>query len=466
MDTTELRKLRKKLRQIEVLEHLPRELNASEMAKVSQKLELRCLVEQILSHSIGVNPVVEHAQQNEDHRQPDSPPQHVTSKQTQKSPESFPLQNSKYLVHRLKGHDDLVTCVIVHGPCIISGSWDTTVRVWDIRSCSEQKTLCGHTGAVNCLAFLPLKEDTLDPDIWPPNEEFVSSGSSDCSIRVWSMTTGRPVFSIYTFSEVSSLVYSPKTPFLISGSDGGKIDVWDLQTKQNVHSERAHGDRVTSLQFHSGLLFSGSSDGSLKVWKLSSSGTLSLVHSCDELMSSLHGLHSICITGEKAYIASQGVCVKAVTWKQDRLIRLSNHTSGTGFVDAVAVTSDDLLVASGFNVDQGQGYLNVRNAKTGNYLGTLSHRDAPRLLCLAVSRGSAGLCCWVTGGRELLLWEEQPKKRLLDGDTIQFQFCSGFLNSAPDSESDDEEEFDLWEADVKSAPFQSESQGWQWCVLV
>uniref|UniRef100_A0A8C5MZG6 Uncharacterized protein n=1 Tax=Leptobrachium leishanense TaxID=445787 RepID=A0A8C5MZG6_9ANUR len=484
MDTAELCKLRKKLRQIENLEHLQRELNASEITKVLQKLDLRRQVEQLLALGAEVKPLVRHAPPEEEQKptactsqstrrtetlklKPQSPPTNGAPKKTLKIPETSPLQSSAFLVHHLEGHSDLVTCVLIHGTSLISGSWDTSVRVWDIPSCSEQRTLCGHTGAVTSLTLLSLGGETLDPDIWPPDEEFVASGSSDCSIIVWSLTTGRPLFSVYTYSDVTSLVNVPKTQLVISGSDGGKIEIWDLRTKQNVHSQLAYEDRVTALQLRSGLLFSGSSCGSLKVWKFSPPGSLSLIHSSDDLTPSLQGLRSICVIGETAYVANQGVCLKAVTWQQDFLARLSNHTSGTGFVDAVAVTSDDLLVASGFNVDQGHGYLNVRSAKTGDYLGTLSHPDAPRILCLAVSRSGSGLCCWVTGGRELLLWQEQPKKKMMmaqDVNLVRLQFCSDFLNAAPDT--DDDDEADLWEENPAPAPYQRETPGWQWCVLV
>ncbi|XP_053306188.1 F-box/WD repeat-containing protein 7-like [Spea bombifrons] len=473
MDAAHLRKLRKKLRQIENLEHLPRALTQSEVAKVSQKLELRSLLERLLSSNVAANPQNAAVKPKDDGKikhpesqNPEPPPLKAAAKSSQKAPDPFPLQSSAFLVHCLEGHSDLVTCVLIHGSSVISGSWDTTVRVWDVHTRSEQKTLCGHSGAVTCLASLSVGAESLGLSDCSPNEEFVASGSSDCRIIVWGLAIGRPAFSVYTYSEVSSLVHIPDSKRLVSGSDGGKVDVWDLETKENVQSKRVHEDRVTALQIHAGLLFSGSSDGCLKVWRVSSPGSLILLHSCDPLTDSLCGLRSLCVTEDQVYVACQGVCVKAVCWKQDRLTRLTNHTSGAGFVDTAAVTSDGLLVASGFNVDRGHGFLNVRSTQTGRYLGTLSHPDAPRILCLTVSHGPEGLALWVTGGKELLLWQEQPKKRVLDGDAVRFQFCSGFLSSPPETESEDEEDSDLWETDVEPVNVQSDAQRWQWCVLV
>lgn len=498
MAALELRKLRKKLRQIETLEHLPRELVPSEITKVAQKHELRRLIEELLSQSVETRPKEENVETSGDCRaasfsqpdpdiQPSPQPAAVSKRKKQTTtlqvqtalPEQtpvcagrrtdpYPLQNSQFLVHSLEGHSDLVTCVLIQDTYIISGSWDTSIRVWDEPSRLEVKTLCGHTGGITCLVMVYLDGTKLHSDLLPLGEHLVCSGSSDSSIKLWSLTAGQPLLSIYTFSAVSAITHIPDTKLLISGSDGGKIDVWDLEKQENLRSERAHDEKVSALQFHSGLLYSGSWDGSLKVWKIASStGALSLQHSCDPLALSLRGLYSLCATTDQLYLATQGSCIKAVNWKQDRLTRLSNHSSSSGFVDALAVTPDNLLITTGFNIDQGHGYLNIRNVKSGEYLCTLSCSDVSRLLCLAVSCTSDGLCRWATGGRELLLWEELPRGVALDRSAVQVQFCPGFLLPAPDSESEDDEE-DLWEADREAEPsdVQLEPRGWQWCVLI
>ncbi|KAM4033534.1 uncharacterized protein ACNLHF_020435 isoform 2-T2 [Anomaloglossus baeobatrachus] len=503
MAALELRKLRKKLRQIETLEHLPRELTPSEITKVARKHDLRRLVEELLSQMI-----VEEKDEEENVEtseecssckdtsfsdpdpdvQPSPQPaaaskrrKHKTASQVQTAPpeetpapagphtDHYPLQNSQFLIHSLEGHSDLVTSVLIHDTYVISGSWDTSVRVWDMRSRSEVRTLCGHTGAVTCLVLVYVDETKIHSDLLPPGEHFVCSGSSDSSIKVWSLRTGQPLLSIYTFSAVSAITHIPDTKLLISGSDGGKIDVWDLETQENLRSERAHDERVSALQFHSGLLYSGSSDGFLKVWRVvPSSGALSLQHSCDSLALSLKGLYSLCATTDQIYVATQGSSIKAVNWRKDHLTRLSNHNSSSGFVDALTVTPDNLLITSGFNIDQGHGYLNMRNVESGRYLCTVSCPDVSRLLCLAVSCTSNGLCRWVTGGRELLLWEELPRGGALSGSAARVHFCPDFLQPPPDSDSEDDEEEDLWAVDTANEPsdVKAEPPGWHRCVVL
>ncbi|XP_073409051.1 uncharacterized protein [Dendrobates tinctorius] len=503
MAALELRKLRKKLRQIETLEHLPRELTPSESTKVARKHELRRLLEELLSQIIEEEkPKEEDVETSEEcsscrdtsfslDPDPDILPtpepaaafqrkKHKTVSQVQTAPtdetpapsrptDPYPLQNSEFSVHSLEGHSDLVMSVLIHDTYVISGSWDTSVRVWDIQSRSEVRTLCGHTGAITCLVMVYLDDTKLHSDLLPPGEHFVCSGSSDSSIKVWRLGTGQPLLSIYTFSAVSAITHIPHTKLLISGSDGGKIDVWDLETQGSLGSERAHDEKVSALQFHSGLLYSGSSDGFLKVWRVvPSSGALSLQHSCDPLALYLKGLYSLCATTDQLYLATQGLCIKAVNWKQDRLTRLSNHNSSSGFVDALTVTHDNLLITTGFNIDQGHGYLNIRAVDSGRYLCTVSCPDVSRLLCLAVSCSSSGLCRWVTGGRHLLLWEELPRGRAVSGSIARVQFCPDFLQPPPDSDSEDDEEEDLWAADTENEPsdVRAEPPGWYRCVLL
>jgi len=56
---------------------------------------------------------------------------------------------------------------------LASGSFDHTIKIWDVKSGKCIKTLEGHTDYVNSLAVLP--DDTL------------ASGSDDCNIKIWNI---------------------------------------------------------------------------------------------------------------------------------------------------------------------------------------------------------------------------------------------------------------------------------------
>jgi len=80
--------------------------------------------------------------------------------------------NTGTCVHTLKGHTGDVYCVsVLPDGRVVSGSWDNTLRLWDMNTGTCVRTLKGHTGAVCCVSVLP--------------DGRVVSGSWDKTLRVW-----------------------------------------------------------------------------------------------------------------------------------------------------------------------------------------------------------------------------------------------------------------------------------------
>jgi hypothetical protein len=79
-------------------------------------------------------------------------------------------------LHRFEGHTDIVRCLAVSRDSrwATSGSTDRTIRVWDLETGEQLCRLEGHTGAVLSLAL-------------SPDGELAVSGSSDCTLRLWNI---------------------------------------------------------------------------------------------------------------------------------------------------------------------------------------------------------------------------------------------------------------------------------------
>ena len=81
----------------------------------------------------------------------------------------------------------------------------------------------GHSGAVTGVRFLI--PDTAARLVSGDTEEeaVVVSAGSDCSVRVWGVTSGACLRSIYTYNTVTRLGIIPHLCASVTTTDGGKL---------------------------------------------------------------------------------------------------------------------------------------------------------------------------------------------------------------------------------------------------
>jgi len=116
----------------------------------------------------------------------------------------------------LSGHDDTVRCVAARGRIAVSGSYDRTVRVWDIITGEVKYILKGHEQKVWCIVYDPLKF-------------IAASGSMDASIRIWSTLTGSCLHTIKIHTSLVGLLRLEHN-LLVSGSADSRICIFDSST--------------------------------------------------------------------------------------------------------------------------------------------------------------------------------------------------------------------------------------------
>ncbi|PPQ72486.1 hypothetical protein CVT24_003249 [Panaeolus cyanescens] len=141
-------------------------------------------------------------------------------------------------VRTFKGHTDGVMCLqfsetLSHPsfPVLITGSYDRTVRVWNLETGAELHCLKGHTRAVRALQFDEVK---------------LITGSMDCTIKVWDWRRGQCIRTLNGHTEgVVCLNFDDNV--LASGSVDSTIKVWNLRTG-GAFTLRGHGDWVNAVQ--------------------------------------------------------------------------------------------------------------------------------------------------------------------------------------------------------------------------
>ncbi|GAM27875.1 hypothetical protein SAMD00019534_110510, partial [Acytostelium subglobosum LB1] len=159
---------------------------------------------------------------------------------------------------QMGGHQAGITCIQFKGNRLISGSSDATLRIWDLSTGDCLHVLRGHTEGVSCLTII--------------DDNTVASGSLDNTINLWSIETGKLLHSFSTHvTGITCLYY--KNNLLISGTMGGVLNVIDLPSRIVVQTLHGHSDRVTSIQWWDNPngeshIVSSSWDYTLRVWNI------------------------------------------------------------------------------------------------------------------------------------------------------------------------------------------------------
>lgn len=152
-----------------------------------------------------------------------------------------------------KGHTNGVMCLQFDDNVLITGSYDSTAKVWDVRTGEELRTLTGHTSGIRCLQF----DDTK-----------LMTGSLDSTLKLWNWRTGQCLRTFQAHSAgILTLHFSGK--YVASGSMDKTIRVWDSVSKQTFLL-RGHQDWVNSVKVDeaSRTLFSASDDLTVRLWDL------------------------------------------------------------------------------------------------------------------------------------------------------------------------------------------------------
>jgi len=161
------------------------------------------------------------------------------------------------------GHQDAVNSISFSpdGKTIASGSWDKTIKLWNIES-GESQTLSGHTDKVWRVRYSP------------SNGNMIASASTDKTVRLWNAKSGEFLGELLGNTDIIiDLSFSPDSKKIATASLDGTIKIWDTTTKKELEIlENPQGlNGSYSVDFHPNgakLAVVGYQDGSIKVWDL------------------------------------------------------------------------------------------------------------------------------------------------------------------------------------------------------
>ena len=168
----------------------------------------------------------------------------------------------------LSGHTAAVLDVAVtdDGCLAVSASADRTLRVWDLAAGKLLAPLTGHGRQVTCVAVAGLERGAM-----------AVSGSDDRTLRVWELDGQRCLHELSGHSgSITGVAMTPDGGRAISASTDGTLRVWDPREGRLLHELRGHTGPITAVAVAADarVILSVSKDRTFRVWSLSSGAFL------------------------------------------------------------------------------------------------------------------------------------------------------------------------------------------------
>ncbi|KAL7419340.1 TOR complex subunit lst8 [Cryptotrichosporon argae] len=142
----------------------------------------------------------------------------------------------------------------------LAAAGNAHVRIWDIPSLNNAPvmTLDGHTGNVTALMY-------------SAQGKWIVTGSEDGTVRVWDTRTGTVQRSYPHGCSVNDVVIHPNQGELISCDQQGSVKIWDLGENTCTHELVPAEDvpiRSVTIASDGGTLVAGNNMGTVFVWSI------------------------------------------------------------------------------------------------------------------------------------------------------------------------------------------------------
>lgn len=171
-----------------------------------------------------------------------------------------------YTTKTFAGHTDGVTCLQFNNKYLMTGSYDSTIKIWKIETGELLKTLSGHTKGIRSLAF---------------DSQKLITGGLDSTIKVWNYHNGQCI-STYRGHDDAVLSVDFLNRTIVSGSADHTVKVWHVDSR-TCYTLRGHTDWVNSVKIHpeSNTIFSASDDTTIRMWDLNTNQCLRIFGGLD-----------------------------------------------------------------------------------------------------------------------------------------------------------------------------------------
>ncbi|ETO15651.1 WD repeat-containing protein [Reticulomyxa filosa] len=180
------------------------------------------------------------------------------------------------------------------GRYLCSGSYDKTVRLWDVETSKTLHVFNGYD-CVLCVGISPLQSNSNNDSnksnsvgVIGGNGYTICSGSYDTTIRIWDIETtkqlnifkGHKNFVMAVKYGPNESVNSGRTNTILSGSLDKSVRLWDIRSDQQIQVFNGHTAYILDVEYSpfvvnnievgdsSSVICSGSEDNTIRFWDI------------------------------------------------------------------------------------------------------------------------------------------------------------------------------------------------------
>ncbi len=187
---------------------------------------------------------------------------------------------------------------------LTAGSYDKTVKLWNINTGDIEITFEGHKKNVLAASF-------------SPDEKYVATGSLDRTVKIWNALTGEIMRSMELHSDnILDVEFHPGGNYVLSASLDNSMRLWDIRDGECIKTYIGHDKGVTDVEFlPDGHHFVSSSfDGTIVLWE---TFTGNKVYS---FVDHTGPVNCIEVSPDGKYLVSGGVDKRVYVWKLSKKI--------------------------------------------------------------------------------------------------------------------------------------------------
>ena len=233
------------------------------------------------------------------------------------NPTSVDTAAQALTVRVFNGHTQTVNSVAFSpdGRTILTGSDDTTAKLWNAQSGALIRTLSGHAANVTAVAF-------------SPDGRYALTASWDQTAILWDVSTGMQVRAFTgAGTTLYSVAFAPDGKTILTGGEDTVARLWDVASGDHLRIFAGHAYQVNGVAFapDGKTILTGSGDNTAKLWDITTGKLLRTFSGPDQ------AVNTAVFSPDGRYVVTSSDDMRADLWDTttSNLIRsFSGHTKG------------------------------------------------------------------------------------------------------------------------------------------